>query len=205
MRVRNILRTWPETKSGSRRGPSESCRAATDQIRYNGKRGKDMEPISLAALLAVHRVLDELFFSHQEALLNRDLPAAAARLKSFEHLLADHVWDEEDVLLPVYGRAGTIPGGPPALFTGEHKRLQEMLSDFNNCLASLAEASAAPTRGILWLFDREATFKNLMTHHHLREANIFYPALDRVTSEAERRELLARCHIAREADPNVTQ
>ena len=163
-----------------------------------------MEPISLATLLAVHRVLDELFFSHQEALLNRDLPAAAARLKSFERLLADHVWDEEDVLLPVYGRAGTIPGGPPVLFTGEHKRLQAMLSDFNDCLASLAEVSAAHTRGILWLLDREATFKNLMAHHHLREANIFYPALDRVTSEAERRDLLSRCHIADASDPNTT-
>jgi hypothetical protein len=32
-----------------------------------------------------------------------------------------------------------------------------------------------------------------MEHHNLREANILYPALDRVTSEAERREILTRC------------
>jgi hypothetical protein len=32
-----------------------------------------------------------------------------------------------------------------------------------------------------------------MEHHNLREANILYPALDRVTSEVKRREILTRC------------
>jgi len=39
--------------------------------------------------------------------------------------------------------------------------------------------------------------KHLLTHHDQREANILYPALDRVTSAAERRALLAACGITR--------
>ena len=156
---------------------------------------------SLACLLAVHTVLDEQFYRHQEALLNRDSSAARGQLSVFERTLGDHIRDEEDVLLPIYERAGAIPGGPAALFLGEHKRLLEMLHDFRNCLTSLMDGSTPQTRSILWLFDRETTFKNLMAHHHLRESHIFYPALDRVTCETERRELLARCHPARPERP----
>ncbi len=155
-----------------------------------------MGQTSLAVLLCVHTAMDEQFYRHQEALLNRNPLAAGEQLSAFERMLNDHIRDEEHVLLPVFERAGTIPGGPPALFIGEHKRLVEMLRDFRSCVTSLAEGSTPQTRGILWLFDRETTFKNLMAHHHLREANIFYPALDRVTSETERRDLLARCHLA---------
>jgi hemerythrin superfamily protein len=36
-------------------------------------------------------------------------------------------------------------------------------------------------------------FKHLVEHHDLREQNILYPTLDRLTTEAERRDLLGRC------------
>jgi hypothetical protein len=39
----------------------------------------------------------------------------------------------------------------------------------------------------------ESMFKHLVEHHDLREQNIQYPALDRVTTIAERQDLLARC------------
>jgi hypothetical protein len=71
--------------------------------------------------------------------------------------------------------------------------MQELLVVFKQTLSSLKHNPDGRKRGILWLLDRQATFKNLMEHHDLREANILYPALDRVTSEAERREILARC------------
>ncbi len=152
-----------------------------------------METISLTCFLEVHKILQELFLQHQEALLDGDLARATERLNSFTQRLSRHIWEEETVLLPVFERAGPIAGGSPALFTGEHKRLQEMLDDFKKCLASLSQGPAERKRGTLWLLDREATFKNLMAHHDLREANIFYPTLDRVTSDAERREIIARC------------
>jgi hypothetical protein len=48
------------------------------------------------------------------------------------------------------------------------------------------------SREILKLFDEQALFKHLVEHHDLREQNILYPALDEMTDEAERRDLLAR-------------
>ena len=156
-----------------------------------------MGELSFVSILEVHKVLKELFLQHQEALLDLDLARAQERLEKFERKLLHHIWEEEELLLPIYDRAGEIPGGPPILFTGEHKRMKELLADFKQALASLARRPENLKRGVLWVLDRQATFKNLMEHHNLRETNIFYPALDRVTSETERREILSRCGAAR--------
>ena len=152
-----------------------------------------MAELSFVSLLDLHKILKELFLQHQEALLDADLMRAVERLEEFERRLLRHIRDEEELLLPLYERAGAVPGGPPVLFTGEHKRMQELLAGFRQALSSLAQNSDGRKRGILWLLDRQATFKNLMEHHDLREAKILYPALDRVTSETERRDVLARC------------
>lgn len=152
-----------------------------------------MAELSFVSLLDIHQVLRELFLQHQEALLDADLARAGERLEEFERRLLHHIREEEELLLPIYERAGVIPGGPPVLFTGEHKRMRELLAGFRLALSSLEQNPTGRKRGILWLLDRQATFKNLMEHHDLRETTILYPALDRVTSEAERREVLARC------------
>ena len=152
-----------------------------------------MGELSFVSLLDIHKVLKEVFLQHQEALLDGNLVRAKERLAEFERRLLHHIWEEETLLLPVYERAGAIPGGPPVLFTGEHKRMQELLAGFKQTLSSLEQDPDSRKRGILWLLDRQATFKNLMDHHDQRETNILYPALDRVTSEAERREILSRC------------
>lgn len=152
-----------------------------------------MAELSFFSLLEIHKALKELFLQHQEALLDGELARAKERLDEFEHRLVHHIREEEELLLPVYERAGTVPGGPPVLFTGEHKRMRELLAGFKQALSSLEQNLDSRKRGILWLLDRQATFKNLMEHHDLRETNILYPTLDRVTSEAERREILARC------------
>ena len=44
-------------------------------------------------------------------------------------LLVNHIWEKEELLLPIYEGAGTIPGGSPILFTGEHKRTREPLAE----------------------------------------------------------------------------
>jgi iron-sulfur cluster repair protein YtfE (RIC family) len=150
-----------------------------------------------ASLLDIHKTLKEVFLQHQEALLDGDLGRAMERLSEFERRLLPHIREEEDLLLPVYERAGAIPGGPPILFTGEHKRMRELLAGFQGALSALEQNPEGRKRGVLRLLDRQATFKSLMEHHDLREANILYPALDRVTSDAERREILARCGINR--------
>lgn len=152
--------------------------------------------MSFAKLLKIHECLNELFLLHQEALLRLDLESAAGRLRLYERELRAHMRVEEELLMPIYERAGKIAGGPPEFFVGEHRRMLEFLERFATTLEELKEESGDPARRVIRLFDEEAAFKGLCDHHDMRERNIFFPALDRVTGEAERRELIGRCFAA---------
>jgi hemerythrin-like domain-containing protein len=145
---------------------------------------------SFLSLLDVHDHLNEMFYLHQEALLALDLPLALERLDEYERELRPHMRYEEEVLLPVYARAGRIEGGPEVFFTGEHKRMLEFLARFREKLECLKGGRLDLKRGIIALFDHQAMFKHLVEHHDLRERNILYPALDKVTDQSERRKLL---------------
>ena len=148
---------------------------------------------SFLSLIEVHEHLNEMFLSHQEALLALDLELALIRLKRFESELRAHMRLEEDLLLPLYARAGSIRGGPIEFYTGEHQRMTEFLARFTEQLEELKRNPSKLRRGIIELFDGEAVFKQLMQHHDMRERNILYPTLDKVTSEEERRDLLTPC------------
>ena len=152
--------------------------------------------MSFAKLLKIHECLNELFLLHQESLLRLDLESAVERLRIYERELRAHMRVEEDLLMPVYERAGKIAGGPPEFFVGEHRRMLEFLARFAATLDELKEESGDLARRVIRLFDEEAMFKSLCEHHDMRERNIFFPALDRVTDEAERRELIGRCFAA---------
>jgi len=152
----------------------------------------EREP-SFLALLRVHERLNDLFLRHQEALLEQDIVRARERLAAYERELLAHMRPEEDLLLPVYARAGAIPGGPIELFLGEHRKMREFLERFRTALAELEAHPTDRRRRIIRLFDEQTMFKHLVEHHDLREQNILYPTLDRITTEAERRELLRRC------------
>ena len=152
--------------------------------------------MSFAELLNVHERLNELFLLHQEALLRLDLELAAERLRIYERELRAHMQAEEELLMPVYERAGKIAGGPPEFFIGEHRRMLEFLARFADSLGELKEEGGDPARRVIRLFDEEAMFKSLCDHHDMREGAIFFPALDRVTDEAERQELIGRCFAA---------
>jgi len=152
--------------------------------------------MSFAKLLKIHERLNELFLLHQEALLRLDLELAAERLRIYERELRAHMRVEEELLMPVYERAGKIAGGPPEFFIGEHRRMLEFLTRFAAALSELKGESGDPARRVIRLFDEEAMFKSLCDHHDMRERNIFFPALDRVTDEAERQELIGRCFAA---------
>jgi hemerythrin-like domain-containing protein len=147
---------------------------------------------SFMSLLKVHDELKELFLSHQVALLALDLELAHERLLEFRREIEKHMQVEEELLLPVYNRAGRIPGGPVEFFTGEHKRLLEFLSRFDEMLTEMESGTDNRARKIIELFDAEAVFKSLLEHHDLREQNIFYPVLDEITTEQERQQLLSK-------------
>jgi hemerythrin-like domain-containing protein len=149
--------------------------------------------MSFSSLLAVHEQLNELFLQHQEALLHAEIAMAAQRLREYERELLAHMQVEEELLLPVYERAGRIAGGPVEFFTGEHRRMREFLQRFAAALEELKKDPAELSRRLIRLFDEEAVYKQLAEHHDARERNLLFPALDRVTSAEERRALLKRC------------
>jgi iron-sulfur cluster repair protein YtfE (RIC family) len=144
---------------------------------------------SFLSLLEVHRRLDELFLAHQEALLDSNIERAAAILDEFESELRSHMRFEEELLFPIYERAGRIEGGPIEFYSGEHKKLLDFLARSSATLAGMRAAPPAK-RQIVELFDQEAMFKQLLQHHDARERNILYPTLDKVATEAERVRLL---------------
>ncbi len=151
-------------------------------------------PSSFLSLLETHEWLDEHFLLRQEALLTQDLPLAVELLKKVEEGQREHIRVEEEILLPVYARAGQIPGGNPEFYINEHRKMLTILDGFKETLPRLIEKSPGERRReIIELFDQGYWFKRLLEHHDNREENILYPVLDGVTSEEERKELLEKC------------
>lgn len=151
-------------------------------------------PTSFLSLLETHEWLDELFLLYQEALLAGNLSLALELLEKVEAEQREHIRIEEEILLPVYERAGEIPGGKPEFYLNEHKKMLGILDGFKEAMPRLIrEGSDENRRGVIELFDQGYWFKRLHEHHDQREKNILYPVLDRVTSEEERDQLLKEC------------
>lgn len=151
-------------------------------------------PSSFLSLLETHEWLDKHFLLHQEALLAGDLSLAHELLKTVEEGQKEHIRVEEELLLPVYELAGSIPGGNPQFYINEHNKMLAILDGFMETLPRLIEKGAANARReIVELFDQGYWFKRLLEHHDQREENILYPVLDQVTDEEERKELLQLC------------
>lgn len=145
---------------------------------------------SFMSLLEVHAQLDELFLQHQEALVALDVPRARALLERYQRALEVHMRDEDELLLPLYERAGAAPRGPAELFSGEHARIKRQIARFFAVLDELG--GQATPRGVVALITEQALFKGLMEHHDLRERELLYPTLDRTATPAERAMWLAR-------------
>lgn len=125
-------------------------------------------------LMGLHEQLAQAFFRHQQALLDRDFARAARELTAHRDCLLDHMHDEETLVLPRYRDAGgDTTDAPVRLFLGEHEKMRAFVAEFAQRTAALEARS--DDRALLELFDREATYKNLVLHHDLRERNMLYP------------------------------
>ena len=95
-------------------------------------------------------------------------------------------------MLPLYAeQAPTEKGGDVKLFLSEHEKMRQYVKLFTETTERLATESQ-PEKLLLQLLDRESFYKRLCSHHDLREGNVLYPALDGITTEAERSELFAK-------------
>ncbi|MFN9334351.1 MAG: hemerythrin domain-containing protein [Planctomycetota bacterium] len=142
-----------------------------------------------AAMMGLHERLDALLFAHQRALLDRDLPRARATLATYGEALAAHVADEEEHVLPRYrALGGDATDAPSKLFLGEHANLRAFVADCAQRLAAMGER--VDDRALLDVLDRQATLKNLLLHHDLRERNLLYPFLAARLPAAEQAAIL---------------
>lgn len=150
-----------------------------------------MSQLLEVTLMAVHQQLDDVFYRHQCALLDRDAHQASRWLAEYSAGLLTHIDEEERYILPRYEQhGGDATDAPLRLFLGEHQNLRRFLVEFADRLRGWTQA--AGDRALLDLLDRQATFKNLLLHHDLRERNMLYPHLSRCLSAAEQQQLLAQ-------------
>jgi len=144
----------------------------------------------LSDLNHVHEELDDLFFDHQVAILHCDCNGAKTLLGRYERGLSIHMREENEILIPLYQeRAVPTRGGDTTVFTGEHERIVEWLGRLKLRLSRLPALDPQP-KDLLDLLDDEAHFKKFIEHHTLREKNIFYPELERVTTPGEKAGLI---------------
>lgn len=147
---------------------------------------------NLSELLDLHNDLDEMFFAHQAALLHFNFDEAVTLLERYEDALTTHMQDEEDVLFPIYAERGEIPsGGKLQFFLDEHYKMREFVKLLKEEIVKLKD-EAQPEAQLLFILDRESFYKRLCGHHDKRETDIMYPELDRITTDAEKTELLSR-------------
>jgi hemerythrin-like domain-containing protein len=133
----------------------------------------------LPLLLSQHEQLEELFLTHQEALLERDLDRAVDQLKLYQELLREHIREEEQTLLPIYAALGPAPRGASAdLIHSEHEKILSRLGQLDEILSQLIQREEFQPRDLIETFDRQSSFKHLMEHHDLRERQYFFPALE---------------------------
>jgi hemerythrin-like domain-containing protein len=133
----------------------------------------------------LHREIGDRFKQHQESLLNRQYVEAGLLFQVYEKGLLSHIKEEEEILLPLY-RERVIPrkGGEPKIFTEENQEIDEWLKRLK---LRLSRVTLVPyPKDIITLLDDEARYKMLMKHHILWEERVFYPELERVTSEEEK-------------------
>ena len=135
-------------------------------------------------MLSLHARLDALFAGHQRALLDRDFVRAGAWLDRYRAQLLLHMDDEERHVLPLYAaRGGDASDAPVKLFVGEHARMREFVG---RSVAAIAALQQQPDdAALLALFDQQATYKNLLLHHDLRERNALYPRVEQWASASE--------------------
>jgi iron-sulfur cluster repair protein YtfE (RIC family) len=147
---------------------------------------------NLSELLDLHNELDAMFFAHQAALLYFEFEQALSLLKQYENALLTHMRDEEEVLFPVYEeRAEIVKGGKIQFFLDEHYKMSKYVELLKDEIAILPNEPNTEAK-LIWIFDRESFYKRLCDHHDKRETDILYPELDRVTTAAEKSELLSR-------------
>jgi regulator of cell morphogenesis and NO signaling len=125
--------------------------------------------------------LDELF-EQFKALKEHDLNAARPLFLDFRTRLEQHIGWEEDILFPIFEQeTGMFDTGPTEVMRREHHQIGDLLQAIDEkILAGNLQGVDEAKIGLL----------AILGPHNVKEENVIYPALDDLTSEQARKQVL---------------
>lgn len=139
-----------------------------------------------------HRELNALFRRHQEAVVLLEGAVMLRTLREFGAVLDSHMRAEDEVLLPLYEKAGgSVEGGRTEQFAAEHRKIAADLARIDGRVEQLADQTSIAPAEVIDLLDEECRFKHLMDHHERREEKFLFPRLDALLSPHAHAEALA--------------
>lgn len=136
-----------------------------------------------------HKVLDELFLTHQEAVLQGKFDDAIELFDSYRELHDLHKAFEDEKLIPKLHELDDPGRWPASLYTLEHDKIRVLLAKMEQYLNDLADSRLEGRdlrRNIIAFLDREKTFKGYCEHHQDREEGGLLPELDKLTDSTWR-------------------
>lgn len=147
-----------------------------------------MQSLSFQVLADYHLDLESLFETFELALLDEEPDVALDLLVTYRLGLAAHMRDEEVLLLPLYELAPKSRYRDPLLLTeirSDHRRILALID-------RLEDGLRLPGWNVLDGLDEVTAIRREANLHSIREENLFYPALERITSEEASERLLGR-------------
>ena len=123
-----------------------------------------------------HDELDD-FLKEYQHLKRSDFMKAKSFFRSFKFGLQRHILWEEEILFPFFEqKTGLKEGGPCVVMRQEHKLIKEALEKLHEKVRRANPDSEVEEQELI----------DLLRDHNLKEEQILYPMIDRVSSKEER-------------------
>ncbi len=116
-----------------------------------------------------HRHCDDLFAEAEQAVAQKNLPAARAAFEHFRAATLAHFDCEEKTLFPAFEARTGIAMGPTQMMRMEHLQMRALLDEAADALA------AGDGEGYLGAAE---TLLIMMQQHNMKEENVLYPMCD---------------------------
>jgi len=130
-----------------------------------------------------HDRLDNIFEEFKKVRIS-DMSNSAPLFHDFKAGLQAHIAWEEDIMFPIFEReTGMRDAGPTAVMRMEHQHIKKFLEEIG------AKIQMGELQGI---DEAEIGLLGVLGSHNQKEENILYPALDNLTGEQEKEQVISR-------------
>lgn len=123
-----------------------------------------------------HDRLDQLLESYRR-LKRVDFPQAKQAFREFKFGLQRHIIWEETILFPLFEeKTGLCDRGPTVVMRSEHREIGRCLEALHDKVRRQDVDSDGEEQALL----------QVLAAHNLKEENVLYPAIDKMSSDEER-------------------